>query len=107
VKKPRLLAMTGRERMWFLATTASGMLTAMVAQKSIKAVYRAVRKEAPESFWDPTRVGFSWTDVVLWAGAAGVGLGVAKVLGERLATLGWEVATGSLPPGAVQEEQTA
>jgi hypothetical protein len=29
-----------------------------------------------------------------------VGLGIAKVMSARMAAIGWEVATGTLPPGA-------
>ena len=40
------------------------------------------------------------------AAAAGVGLGIAKVMSARVAAIGWKVATGTLPPG-VAEEQAA
>jgi hypothetical protein len=105
VKKPRVLEMTGRERLWMLESTISGMLGAFVAQKVIKGLYRAVRKEAPASVFDPNSDRFSWPDVVLWAAAAGIGLGVAKVTSARIATIGWKVATGTLPPG-VTDAQT-
>ncbi len=49
--------------------------------------------------FDPTSAEFSWPDVVAWAAAAGVGLGVAKVVSARVAAIGWEAATGTLPPG--------
>jgi hypothetical protein len=38
-------------------------------------------------------------DALLWAAAGGVGLGIAKVMTARLAVVGWEVATGTRPPG--------
>jgi hypothetical protein len=40
---------------------------------------------------------------LLWAAAAGIGLGIAKMMSARLAAIGWEVATGTLPPGVVEE----
>jgi hypothetical protein len=98
VKKPRVLEMTGRERMWMLESTITGMLGAFVAQKLIRALYRAIRKRAPASVFDPSDARFSWPDVVLWAAAGGIGLGIAKVTSARVATIGWEVATGTLPP---------
>jgi hypothetical protein len=104
VKKPRVLEMTGRERMWMLESTVTGMLTAMVAQKLIRAAYRAIRKEAPASVFDPNSARFSWSDVVLWAAAGGIGLGIAKVTSARVASIGWKVATGTLPPGVGDEQ---
>jgi hypothetical protein len=96
--------MTGRERVWMLESTVVGMLGATVAQKLIRAIYRAVRKEEPASVFDPTNPRFSWFDVVLWAAAAGIGLGVAKVTSARVATIGWKVATGTLPPEAGEKQ---
>jgi Protein of unknown function (DUF4235) len=96
--------MTGRERMWMLVSTITGMIGARVAKKLIRAVYRAVRKQAPDSVFDPESARFSWPDVVLWAAAGGIGLGIAKVTSARVAAIGWEVATGTLPPGVVEEQ---
>ena len=42
--------------------------------------------------------------LVVWAAAAGVGLGIAKVMSARVAAIGWEVATGTLPPGVAEEQ---
>jgi hypothetical protein len=39
----------------------------------------------------------------VWAAAAGIGLGIAKVVSARVARIGWETATGTLPPGFVEE----
>ena len=105
MKKPRVLTMTGRERVWLLETTITGMMTALVAKKVIRALYRAVRKQPPPSVFDPNSARFSWPEVVLWAAAAGIGLGVAKVTSAQVATMGWKVTTGTLPPG-VGDEQT-
>ena len=97
----RVLDKVGRERVWKLESTIAGMLGAMIAQKLIKAVYRAVRDDAaPDTPFDPTHARFSWPDAVLWAAAAGIGLGIAKVVSARAAAVGWEVATGTAPPGA-------
>ncbi|HEU4842236.1 MAG TPA: DUF4235 domain-containing protein [Ilumatobacteraceae bacterium] len=103
MRTPRVLAMSGRERMWLLETTVTGTLCAMIAQKLIKALYRAIRREAPTSVFDPDSARFSWPNVVLWAAAAGIGLGVAKVVSARVARFGWELATGTLPPGVTEE----
>lgn len=93
-----------RDRMWKLLTTVTGLLGAFLARKLLRATYEAVRKDpdAPSPF-DPANAQFSWIDMVVWAAAAGLGLGIAKVLSARVATLSWEAATGTLPPGAGTE----
>ena len=105
VKKPRVLEMTGRERMWMLASTVSGMVGAWIASKIIRTLFKAIRKRSPTTVFDPNSARFSWPDVVLWAAAGGIGLGIAKVTSARVATIGWEVATGTRPPG-IGEEST-
>jgi len=98
--------MTGRERMWMLETTITGMFTAFVAQKLIRGLFQTFRKDkAAAEVFDPNSSRFSWPDVVLWAAAGGIGLGIAKVTSARVATLGWEVVTSTLPPGV--EDQSA
>jgi hypothetical protein len=103
----RVSEIIGRERTWKLVSTLTGMLGAMVAQRLIRAVYRAIRKEEPASAFDPHSARFSWSNVVLWAAAAGIGLGIAKVMSARVAAIGWEVATGTLPPGVAEEQGRA
>lgn len=94
----------GRERMWKLVATVTGMLGAMLANKLIKAAYGALRKDTePTTPFDPTKAGFSWSDAVLWAAAAGIGLGVTKVVSARVAAIGWKAATRTLPPGVNEE----
>jgi hypothetical protein len=94
----------GRERAWKLVSYASGLLGALLAKKLMRAGYRAVSKDAgPDMPFDPTNTRFSWPGAMLWAAAAGIGLGIVKVLSGRVAAIGWEVATGTAPPGVVEE----
>ena len=96
--------MISRERKWKLVSVATGLLAGLLARRLIRGAYQIVRKDtAPVTPFDPTNPQFSWPDAVLWAAAAGVGLGIAKVVSARLAAFGWEAATGTLPPGAVEE----
>ena len=90
--------------MWKLVSTGIGLLGGLLARKLMRAGYQVVRKDAaaPSPF-DPTNTRFSWPDALLWAAAAGIGLGIAKVLSARIAALGWEAATGTVPPGVVEE----
>jgi Protein of unknown function (DUF4235) len=98
--------MIGRKRMWKLESWITGAVGAFVAQVLIKAVYRTIRRDkAPSAVFDPTSSRFSWPDAAVWAVAGGLGLGLAKIVSARVAAFGWEVATGTLPPGA--EEQAA
>jgi hypothetical protein len=46
-----------------------------------------------------TNAGFSWGNALLWAAAADIGLGIARVVSRRIATMSWEVATGPSPRG--------
>jgi hypothetical protein len=91
----------GRKRIWKLESMLIGTVVATVTSKLIRAAYRAIRKDkSPDAVFDPTSSRFSWPDALVWAAAAGVGLGIAKVMSARMAAIGWEVATGTLPPGA-------
>jgi hypothetical protein len=93
-----------REGMWRLVSTVSGMLGALLARKLMRTGYRAIRKDtAAASPFDPTNPRFSLPDAVLWAAAAGIGLGIAKVVSTRIAVIGWAAATGTLPPGVAEE----
>ena len=91
---------TGRERMWKLVSTITGMLVALLVRKSTRTAYRAIRKDKATTPFDPTN---TWPDALLWAAAAGIGLGIGKVVSARVAFVGWKAVTGTLPPGAVEE----
>jgi len=96
--------MIGPERMWKLESWISGALGAFAAQVLIRAIYRMIRKDkAPSAVFDPANSRFSWPDAAVWAVAGGLGLAIAKMASARVAAIGWELATGTLPPGA--EEQ--
>jgi len=90
-----------RKLMWKLVSTITGMLSGLLARKLLRTGYHSIRKDATGAtpFDDPTNARFSWPDALLWAAAAGIGFGIAKVVSARLAVMGWEAATGTLPPG--------
>jgi len=97
----RVPGMIGRERMWKLETWATGAAGAFLAQVLIKAMYRLFRKDKSTSaVFDPNNSRFSWPDAAVWAVAGGLGLALAKIVSARVASIGWQVATGTLPPGA-------
>jgi Protein of unknown function (DUF4235) len=88
----------GRQRIWRLVSATVGILGAVVAKRLLRAAYRAVRGDEPVSAFDPTSDRFSWGNAFVWAIAAGIGLVLAKMLGDRVAALGWKAATGTPPP---------
>jgi hypothetical protein len=95
----------GRARMWKLVFTITGMLGGLLARKLMRTGYTIIRKDAAAaSPFDPTKARFSWPDALLWAAAAGIGLGIAKVVSARVAVFGWEAATGTVPPGGRKPE---
>ena len=79
--RPGAPDMVSRERIWRLVSISSGLLGGLLARRLIRVAYQIVRKDtAPVTPFDPTNPQFSWPDAVLWAAAAGIGLGVAKVV---------------------------
>jgi hypothetical protein len=88
-----------RERIWRFVSTVTGILSAVVAKNLIRRTYRVIRRDEPTTAFDPTAGEFSWPNALLWALAGGIGLVVAKMVGDRLAAIGWRAATGSAPPG--------
>ena len=98
--------MINRERTWNLVSTITGVLGAVAAKRLMRAGYRAIRKDTrADTPFDPTDARFSWPDALLWAGAAGIGLALAKIVSARVAAIGWEVATGASPPSTSTSQQ--
>ena len=92
-----------RERMWWLESTVTSVLGAMIAARLIRAFYRIVLKQSPASVFDLDSVRFSWPNFLLWAVAGGIGLGTAKVASNRVAAVGWRMATRTEPPKGDEE----
>lgn len=90
----------GRETSWKIVSALSGMLAALIARKILRTMWAAASHDGVEGpILDPADRRYSWKDATLWAVTAGIGLGIAKVISTRLAVVGWEAATGTLPPG--------
>jgi len=93
---------------WKLIATVSGILGAKIAETLLKAAYGAVTKgKGPASPFDPGDAKFRRYDALRWSVAAGIGLGVAKVVSARVAAYGWKAATHSLPPGVGDQPTVA
>lgn len=98
---------TGRERnavaegrAFKVTSLVVGTLFAMVAKRLLRSLYRAVRHRDPDEVFDPTSERFSWPNAALWAAAAGVGLAMAKIVGDRVLAIGWRAVTGAPRPAA-------
>jgi len=84
--------------MWWLESTVAGALGAMITERLIRLFYRTVRKQSPDSVFDPDSARFAWADFLLWAVVGGIGLGAAKVATNRIVAVGWRMATHTEPP---------
>ncbi len=82
---------------WKALTTGSAIGAAVLTRKLTALVWGMFSdKDAP---LDPSDRKVPWRDALAWGVAAGVGAGVARVLGRRAATEAWVRATGEDPPG--------
>lgn len=71
-----------------IATTAAAIGAGVATRSLITKVWEQATGEAPPN--DPTDPGVSWQQALTWAAAAGVGVGVGRVVGRRLAAGAFE-----------------
>ncbi len=76
-----------------LAAVGAGLATRNLVQKMW---VKQTGEEPPQNPGDPS-VG--WHEALAWSAGLGVGVGVARTLGQRGAAKAWTKATGELPPG--------
>ncbi len=82
---------------WKALTAMTAMGAAWVARKGATKVWSRVSdNEAPVN---PADRSLSWGAALGWALLAGLGAGLARVVGRRGAAAGWQAATGEPPPG--------
>lgn len=103
---PRMLTSTllvrtsdsqSRERMWKLVSTGAAIAAGLATRKLITKAWTArTGQQPPENPGDPS---VKWTEALAWSAGLGVGVGVARTLGQRGAVKAWTEATGDLPPG--------
>lgn len=92
------------ELAWRAVATSSGILGGLAVRKLLSALWTNMRDDGREPPLNPADRDIGWVDALLWAVAAGVGAGVARLVSQRLAAAGWEAATGSSPPGIDSSE---
>lgn len=76
-----------------LAAVGAGIATRNLVQKMWT---NRTGEEPPQNPGDPS---VDWPQALAWSVGLGVGVGVARTLGQRGAATAWTKATGDLPPG--------
>ena len=74
---------------------AAAVSTGLVTRSLLTKLWENVKGDPPR---DPSDPDVGWQDALTWAAAAGVGVGVGRVVGRRLAAGAWEKATGKPAP---------
>ncbi|MDY7105676.1 MAG: DUF4235 domain-containing protein [Actinomycetota bacterium] len=73
----------------------AGIGAAIIARKILTSIWNGMRADdAPE---DPTDLRTPLVDALIWAAAAGLGSGVARLLAARTVAKAWTRTTGDLP----------
>jgi hypothetical protein len=75
------------EATWKLVSVGAGVGSAIVARKLLAKV------------WPSSDDDKGFVSAAQWAIASGIAVGVARMVGQRVAEKAWERATGSTPPG--------
>lgn len=89
---------------WKVVSTASGLAVGLVVRRLLNWTWAKLSPSDHEPPLDPTDQRIGWPEALVWAAAAGAGVGVARLVSERLAATGWEMATGESPPGVGDDE---
>jgi hypothetical protein len=92
-----------RELAWRVVSGACGIVVGMGTRRLLAAAWPLISHSDHEPPLNPADRRVTWPDAITWAVAAGAGVGVARLVGERLAATGWELATGEAPPGVSDE----
>jgi hypothetical protein len=90
----------GRETMWKIVSSLTGVVGALIARKIIRMAWSALSPEGEDApVLDPADRRFTWKTAVIWSVTVGLGVSIARLVSTRVAVAGWEAATGTLPPG--------
>jgi hypothetical protein len=86
-----------RSLAWRGVSTGTGLAAAALTSRLVSLVW--AKLGGPKAPVNPADRRIGWNQALAWGIAAGVGAGVARVVGLRGAALGWEGVTGTNPPG--------
>lgn len=84
---------------WKAVSTLSAIAGGIVTRKVVEAAWTALSRSDVEPPLNPADRRVDWPTALQWAVAAGVGMGIGRLVSQRVAAAGWERATGSAPPG--------
>lgn len=84
---------------WKAVSTLSAIAGGIVTRKVVEGAWRALSRSDVEPPLNPADRRVGWPTALQWAVAAGVGMGIGRLVSQRAAAAGWERATGSAPPG--------
>ncbi|WP_251977942.1 DUF4235 domain-containing protein [Salinicola avicenniae] len=73
------------ETLWTLVGTGTAVLTGVLARQSLK---QGARRGALEPPVNPDRDDVQWRQALLWGAASGMAVGVARVVGWKVASAG-------------------
>lgn len=84
---------------WKAVSTLAGVVGGIASRKLLQSAWSAIGVSDQEPPLNPADRRVDWVTAAEWAVAAGVGVGLARLMSQRAAAAGWEAATGSPPPG--------
>lgn len=84
---------------WKGVSTLSAIVGGIATRKVLDAAWGAFTDGTQEPPLNPADRRIDWPTALKWAITAGVGMGVGRMVSQRMAAAGWEKATGSPPPG--------
>ncbi len=80
---------------WRVLGTGSAVLAATLAERGVRAVWRATTgNEPPDAPEDPDT---NWREAVIWALLSGAAVGLARLAATRRAAAYYKQSTGTLP----------
>jgi hypothetical protein len=84
------------KQQWLIVGSGAAALAGFGARKALEMTWKAVSgRPAPEN---PEMRHVHWRDALLWAAASGLVIGVARLVGQRLAAQSWVAIVGDDPP---------
>ncbi|HVF38328.1 MAG TPA: DUF4235 domain-containing protein [Gemmatimonadaceae bacterium] len=85
-----------RKATWMIVGAATAILTKTLLQKALVTGWQAATdNDKPPK---PEESDMSWRDAVLWTASSALVLGLGQLAAKRGAVIGWQAATGKLPP---------
>jgi Protein of unknown function (DUF4235) len=81
---------------WKAVTVGLGVLAGLVTRRVLEVPWKVLRGSEPPKVFADRRSPL--LDAISWAGATGVGVGVARLFAIRAAAGVWEVAVHEPPP---------